>query len=52
MEALLELDSEKQEKYIDQALAEISRSRSADPAAQKVRDEAALLLKSMRKRLK
>ena len=52
MESLLELDSGKQQKCIDRALAEISQHRSADPAAQKVREEAALLLRSMRKQLK
>jgi PAS domain-containing protein len=52
MAALLELDPEKQEKHIDQALVAIPQSRSADTAVQKTLDEAVFMLKSLRKKLK
>ena len=52
MTAVLELDGEKQKKHIDQALAAIAQERDSDGLVQKIRDEAVLLLKSMRKKLR
>lgn len=51
MAALLELEPQKQRKRIDAALEAISQSHSSDAIMRKSLDEAALLLKSMRKRL-
>ena len=52
MAALLELNPEKQEKDIAQALEAIPKSRNANNAIQKTLDEAALMLKSLRMKLK
>ena len=51
MAALLELEPQKQKKRIDSALEAISQSHGSDAIMQKSLNEAALLLKSMRKRL-
>jgi PAS domain-containing protein len=52
MLALLELDPRKQKHHIDRALAAIQQNRVADTTAQRVQDEAALLLKSMRNKVR
>jgi hypothetical protein len=49
--ALLELEPQKQKQSIDRALAAISQHRSNDSTMDRTLNEAALLLKSMQKRL-
>ena len=52
MAALLEFDPQKQKTKIDQALAAIPQGRNADKTLQGTIDDAVLMLKSLRKRLK
>ena len=52
MRALLELNSEKQKRFIDEAIARMSENHGVDEIEQRVRHEAAILLRSIRQRLR